>query len=231
MAAATGTWQQDCGVKHAFSFVVIIFSQRMNAIGTISSNFRYIFNQPNNLFTDYQHPFVHNIHCIATHTIIGIPLTFLLTNGTVQCSLRSDCMSACRHRDGALLWRHVNTMFPVASYKFLPASVSFTFFSLSIIMLLLVYRGKRFFFRIMQSIRSGFHIYKHSKWMRPWEKASQILCKFLSFSRWVCQFGIYTLQIFSEMYYILTELKKVPKTLEFPLTSFRPESFLAMSYT
>ena len=69
------------------------------------------------------------IHCIATHTIIGIPLTFLLTNVTIQCSWSSDCMSACRHRDGALLWRRVNTMFPaeyVASYNFLLASVSFT---------------------------------------------------------------------------------------------------------
>ena len=38
-------------------------------------------------------------------------------------------MSACRHRDGTLLWRHVNTMFPVEyveSYNFLLASVSFT---------------------------------------------------------------------------------------------------------
>ena len=95
----------------------------------ISSNFRYIFNQPNNLSTDYRHPSVHNIHCIATHTIIGIPLTFLLTNETVQCSWRSDCISACRHRDGALLWRHVNTMFPVEyvpGYNFLLASVSYT---------------------------------------------------------------------------------------------------------
>ena len=51
-------------------------------------------NKPNNLSTDYRHPFVHNIHCIATHTIIGIPLTFLLTNVLVQWSWRSDCVQA-----------------------------------------------------------------------------------------------------------------------------------------
>ena len=103
--AAKGTLQQNRAreVQHAFSFVVFIFFQRMNTIGTILSNFRYIFNKPNNLSTDYRHHFVHNIHCIATDTIIGIPLTLLRTNVTVKSSWRSDCMSACSRRDDTLL--------------------------------------------------------------------------------------------------------------------------------
>ena len=102
MAAAKGTQQQDRGVKHAFSFVVIIFLQIIQ-LGRFRQISDTILNQLNNLSTDYRHTFVHNIHCIATHTVIGFPLTFLLTNVTVQCSWRSDCMSACRHYDGTLL--------------------------------------------------------------------------------------------------------------------------------
>ena len=35
------------------------------------SIFIYIFNYLNKLFADYQHPFVQNIHCIATRAVKG----------------------------------------------------------------------------------------------------------------------------------------------------------------
>ena len=44
------------------------------------SNSIYIFNYLNKLFADYRPPFVHTIHCIATHIIKALELNFLLAS-------------------------------------------------------------------------------------------------------------------------------------------------------
>ena len=68
MAAAMSHSNKTVAFNKPGCSLFIFFSYYSNYV----SNFIYIFNYLNKLFTDYLHPFVHNIHCIATHIITGI---------------------------------------------------------------------------------------------------------------------------------------------------------------